>query len=207
MPRAVPYPIRQEIVARHQTGESLTAVAQSLAMSYRTTRAIWSRYRKRGLEGLGADYEHCGLRGPRFPAAMHEAALSLKRAHPRWGAVLVKIQLDTQFSGEPLPSKRTLQVWFHEANLQRPYTRRPSAPRERSRRAHEVWQLDGKEEIPHADGTRSTAVSLVDEGTGTALGTALFPPAQVYPGSSGSGPSQPEALLRALGTSGRAARG
>jgi hypothetical protein len=195
MPRAVAQPIREEIVTRRQTGEPLTAIAQAMAMSYRTVRNLWRRYRERGAEGLAADYERCGVPGPRFPAALHTAALSLKQAHPRWGAGLVKIQLATQFPEQRLPSKRTLQAWFCAAGLQQARTRRPSASPARAQGAHEVWEMDGKEEIRHADGTKSSAISVVDEATGAVLGAALFPPGEVHAGPGGSSSGEPAAIL------------
>jgi transposase len=195
MPQAVSQPVREEIVARHLAGDTLSAIAQAMMMSYRTVRALWSRYRARGSAGLAADYERCGSEGPRFPTAMYEAALSLKREHPRWGAVLVKIQLALQFSEQPLPSKRTLQAWFARAGIQQRRTRRPGAPRQWARAAHEVWQLDGKEEILLADGTRSAVLSLVDEATGAVLSTAVFPPGQVYSGIVGGRPGLAEERL------------
>src|SRR5207244_197710 len=147
MPRPVPQPIRQEIVARHQAGERLTEVAQALGLSYRTVRGLWQRFRLRGPTGLAADYSRCANPGPRFAPELVEAALADKRAHPRWGAGLIRVQLAEQFPSQPLPSLRTLQVWFRAAGLQPERSRAPAGKVSRGRVAHEVWELDAKEEI------------------------------------------------------------
>lgn len=177
MPQAVPQPLREQIVARRLAGAALTEIAQALQMPYRSVRGIWSRYRSRGLAGLAADYDRCAQFGPRFPAALHEAALSMKRAHPRWGAGMILVQLGELFSSEPLPKRRTVQEWFQKAGLSPGRSRAPSANQQRGKRAHEVWQLDAKEEIRLGDGRGSVSLSLLDEATGAVLGVALFPPA------------------------------
>ncbi len=52
MPRAIPYPIRQDSIERHQAGQPLSAIAHELPLSYRTVRAFWQRYRTSGDAGL-----------------------------------------------------------------------------------------------------------------------------------------------------------
>ena len=51
MPRALPVPIREEIVRRHQQGEELAVIAVELGLSYHTVRQIWRLYRTRGADG------------------------------------------------------------------------------------------------------------------------------------------------------------
>jgi transposase len=177
MPAAIAQPIREEIVTRHEAGETLVSIAQDLQLSYRTVRGLWTRYRQRGHAGLPPDYARCGPTGPRFPPAVQEAALKLKREHPRWGAGLVRLLLAEQCSDTRLPSRRTLQAWFRQAGLSAPRHRKPSAARARGREAHEVWELDAKEHLRLADGSESVVFAITDEATGAVLATALFPPA------------------------------
>ena len=89
MPRAVPQPVRADLVRRRQQGEPLTRIADDLGLAYRTARGLWRRYRERGPAGLEADYTRCGPPGPRYPAAVYEQVLTLKRTHPGWGARLL----------------------------------------------------------------------------------------------------------------------
>ncbi len=46
MPRALPLPLREQIVARHQQGEPLNQIAKTQGLSYRTVLACWRRFRR-----------------------------------------------------------------------------------------------------------------------------------------------------------------
>lgn len=199
MPKAIPQPVREEIVRRRQAGARLCDIAQTLAIPYRSVRGLWKRFRERGEAGLAPDYARCAHEGPRFAPAIQEAALAMKREHPRWGAEMIRLQMAQQFSNDTLPKRRTLQVWFRRAGLQKPRSRKPPAPKERGRTAHEVWQLDAKEAIRIGDGSRSVAFSLMDEATGAALGVALFPPEPLRPDPRGRGADLAQEPLRVLG--------
>jgi hypothetical protein len=200
MPRAVPQPIREQIVARRREGESLTAIAQTLQLPYRTVRGLWSRYRRRGQAGLPPDYDRCCKPGPRFAATLYETALALKREHPRWGAPRIRIQMTGCFPETRLPASRTLQEWFRRAGLSVGRSRQPPAKKPRGRVAHEVWQLDAKEQMQLGDGSRSVSFAILDEATGAVLGVALFPPEPVRGGAGGSRPGVAPAPVEGLGT-------
>lgn len=176
MPKAVPQPVREQIVSGRLAGQALTEVAKTLQMPYRTVRGIWKVYRSRGPAGLAPNYERCAKFGPRFPAALHEAALAMKREHPQWGAAMILVQLALLFPDASLPKRRTVQEWFQKAGLSPGRSRSPSVNRQRGNTAHEVWQLDAKEEIRLGDGSVSVSLSMMDEATGAVLGVALFPP-------------------------------
>ena len=207
MPRAIPVPVRQELVRRAQAGEPLIDLAQDLGLRYRTVRGLWRRYRDRGDAGLRPDYDRCARTGARVPTAVYEAALAYKRAPPRWGAPLIRWHLAQDFPAQPLPAVRTLQTWFRKAELQRPRTRQPAAPRGRGRTAHEVWELDAKEEIPLADGQRVAVFSVTDEATGAVLGAATFPPHDSHAGAGGAGAGLVSNPLHPLGLPGTPAGG
>ena len=85
MPAAIPKPVREELVRRRQQGELFTDIAREVGLSYRVVRGLWRRYRQHGEQGLDNDYARCGRSGPRFDKQTYQAALALKREHPRWG--------------------------------------------------------------------------------------------------------------------------
>jgi transposase len=188
MPRALPLPQREQIVHRHQGGQSLTAIAQELQLKYRTVRQIWARFRQRGDAGLQLQYGQCGRASP-FPTALREAALALKRAHPRWGGGLIHLQLAEQFPGEPVPQERTLQRWFQQAGLAPARTQAPPVRRERAQAVHEVWEIDAKEQLRLADGSGTSVLTVTDEASGALLDGVVFSPvplgADPTPGSAG----------------------
>jgi hypothetical protein len=183
MPRAIPYPIRQEIIQRHQAGQSLRAIAQVLQVSYRSVRTFWQRYCATGDAGLQTNYAQCGSSHPAFALSVQDAALTFKRDHPSWGAGLILLQLRKQFPSQPLPSWRTLQRWWQHAGLQPPRHRVPAPQRSRGSHPHAVWQLDAKEQIQLLDGSWSCVVSVVDEASGAVLAATAFPPTSVDTGA------------------------
>jgi transposase len=176
MPRALPLPVRQQIVWRHQQGETLKQIALSAGIAYRTVLGCWRRYRDQGPDGLTIHYDRCGPQGPKFPKEQIEAALALKRAHPRWGAGLIRLQLAKQFANQPLAAERTLQTWFREAGLQPVKAVQPPADKQRANDAHAVWQIDAKERMHLADGSPTSVLTVTDEASGALLGGMPFPP-------------------------------
>jgi transposase len=183
MPRAIPFAIRQTIIEHHQAGQPLAAIAQEFQLSYRAVRTLWYRYRTDGDAGLQTNYAHCGSAQHHFSTSLQELACSLKRAHPRWGAGLIHVQLHKQFPAQTLPSWRTLQRWWRQAGLQSPRRRAPSVQRTRGQHPHDVWELDAKERIRLQDGSWSCVLSVVDEASGALLAATPFPPALLDAGT------------------------
>jgi transposase len=190
MPRALPLPLREQIIRRHQQGESLLAIGQELSVPYRTVRRWWHRYQEGGAAGLHTHYERCGPQGPRAPAAVHAAALTLKREHPPWGAGLIRLKLVAQFGEAVVPKARALQRWFAVAQLQPARPQHPPVPRERGKVGHAVWEMDAKERMRLADGTGTSVLTVVDEASGALLKATPFPPVSVVGGEAGGGASR-----------------
>jgi transposase len=176
MPRALALPVRQQIVLRHQQGETLKQIAVSEGIAYRTVLGCWRRYRDQGEQGLAIHYDRCGPQGPEFPEEQIEAALALKRAHPRWGAGLIRLQLKEQFPAQPLAAERTLQTWFRQAGLQPVKAVQPPVDKQRAKQTHAVWQIDAKERMHLADGSPTSVLTVTDEASGALLGVMPFPP-------------------------------
>ena len=65
MPRALPVPVREPLVARIAAGEPIAAVADGPGLSFWTARTLWRRYRDGGAAALPPDYARCGRRGVR----------------------------------------------------------------------------------------------------------------------------------------------
>jgi len=175
MPRAIPQPIRGEIVRLRQQGQSLAATAEGLGLKVRTVRALWRRYRQQGPAGLTIGYGQCARPGPRFAEELHRAALALKREHPRWGAGLIRVQWPEQLPEQAPPGERTLQRWFRHAGLQPARRRQPPARRGRGRNPHEAWEIDAKEQIALQGGSGASVLSVVDEASGAALEAPVSP--------------------------------
>jgi hypothetical protein len=199
MPQALPLPVREQIIQLHQQGLSLPQVARALNRKQRSVREIWRRFRVGGEAALKPGYDRCGHPGSRFPAPVVEAALALKRDHPRWGAGFSRIQLTDRFPDTPLPAERTLQNWFQAAGLQPVRAQRPPVRRERAQAVHEVWEIDAKEKMRRADGSGTSTLTVTDEASGALLEVAVFPPVSLAPSAGGGGPAGPAGRLCSLG--------
>jgi hypothetical protein len=198
MPRALPLPLREQIVEAHQGGQPLTVIAQVLHLKYRSVRQIWGRYRQAGEAGLQTHYAHCGRASP-FSPALHQAALTLKREHPRWGAGLIRLELAGQFPDQPLPRERTLQRWLQRAGLQPARPQPPPVARDRAQTVHEVWEIDAKEQMRLADGSGTSVLTVTDEASGALLEAVVFPPLPLGAGRPPGGAAGPGGVLRPLG--------
>ena len=175
MPRALAVDLRQTIVERHLGGASLAAIGHDLALSPWTVRTIWRRDRDRGAAGLRPDYAACGRPGPRHPGALSAAALDRRRAHPGWGAGLIRTELAKAFPDQGRPHEATLRRWFREAGgASLPPPPRPPDP-PRTREPHARWQRDAPAQIGRADGRQVSWLAASDEATGAMLGAVVFP--------------------------------
>ncbi len=177
MPAAIPKPIREELVRRHTSGEPLADIARSLKMSYRTVCDLWQCYRREGRPSLDTDYRNCGRSGPRFDSTLHQAVLDLRRAHERWGAGLIRVEIGSLYPNQRLPDSRTIARWLQAAGLQQIRARKPrSAHSNRGCAAHEVWEIDAKEMIRLGNDQLCCQLSVSDEASGAPLGARAFPP-------------------------------
>jgi transposase len=176
MPAATALRKREEIIHRHQEGERFAEIAREMQIPYMTVRGICKHYERTG--HIQPNYAGCAKPGVRKDVAIFERAIHLKKAHPRWGAGLIWVELAEEFEEEQLPSERTLQRWFRQAGVANRDVseKRVVSVIQRGEVAHEVWAMDAKEEIPLADGTYASWLVISDEGSGSVLHTDVFPP-------------------------------
>jgi hypothetical protein len=209
MPRALPLPVREQVVERHQKGETLRHIALTTSVGasgtvgipYRTVLHCWRRFRLSGTAGLAIHYDQCGPKERRYPQELVETALDLKRDHPSWGGGLIRLELPKKlaekYPNQPvaslisLPSVRTLQVWFKAAHLQPARATHPPVEnkKERGRKAHDVWQVDAKERMHLGDQSCTSTLAVTDEASGGLLGVTPFPPVSLDAGSDNRGPA------------------
>jgi hypothetical protein len=134
--------------------------------------------------------------------------LQLRRDHPTWGAAWLLTVLRQRFPDRPWPAPRTAQRWLQAAGLNpAPRGRRPGVNANRATQPHEVWPMDGAECIRLARGEPVCWLRLVDEFTGAALQTTLFPPAPAVSGGHTAGPGGLTPGLHALGAADADSRG
>jgi len=178
MPSPIANPIREAIVQRHQKGESLRSISDELNLSYETVKNVWQHWSKTGR--IEPNYQQAKRRGTRQFQTLYEQAIQLKRDHPRWGAQLIQLELDS-LSEARLPSIRTLQRWFREAGVSRSAAIQQQRVKtvQRGQMVHQVWAVDAKEAIRLQDGSWASWLVITEEASGAILTTSVFPPAEL----------------------------
>lgn len=208
MPRAIPVAVRQLLWERHRRGEPTAALAGAYGVSPRAVRALCRRLRLGGPEALRPRYHAPPAPPHAKPAACRADVLQLRREHPTWGAAWLLTILQQRFPDRPWPAPRTAQRWLQAAGLNpAPRGRRPASNAGRATQPHEVWQMDGAECIRLANGEQVCWLRVVDELSGAALQTTIFPPAPAVPGRYVAGPGGLAPGLRPLGLTGPDSRG
>jgi hypothetical protein len=208
MPRAIPGAVRQLLWLRHQQGESTTTLAAAYALSPRGVRAFLHRLRARGPLAVRPDYPAPPPPPHAKPAACRTEVLQRRREHPTWGAAWRLTILRQRFPDRPWPLARTAPRWLRAAGLNpAPRGRRPGSNAQRATQPHEVWQMDGAECIRLANGGQVCWLRRVDEFTGAALQTTLFPPSPALSGRYAAGPGGLAPGFHAVGPAGPDPRG
>lgn len=179
MPGAISRPLREQIYERYQSGESYGAIAAALGLSRWTVRQICRRYRDQGAAGVSPSYAQCGRRGRSHEPRVRRAAIWLKRRHRSWGARLIRVVLSQRWPDVTIAHARTLQRWFQEAGVSHPRRPQPAAAPPvgvRAKAVHQVWQLDGVEQVRLANGQVASWITLADEYSHALLEAVSFPP-------------------------------
>ena len=177
MPKPIPVPVRRTLWERARRGESTAALAAAFGLPPRTVRHLLRRLRRRGEAGLVPDYHRNPPPAHAYPDAVRQAVLATRRAHPTWGAELIRVALREQRPEVAWPCARTMRRWLRQAGLApAPAGPRPGARAGRATRPHETWQVDAAEHIGLKGGGQASWLRVVDEASGAVLGTAVFPP-------------------------------
>jgi hypothetical protein len=109
MPPPIPMPVRQVIVQRTAQGQSAGFIARCLGLVPRSVRRLVQRLRVRGPNALATSYPSRPYPHPPQFHILVDEALQLRRAHPTWGAGLVRVLLHRHNPKAPIPAERTLQ--------------------------------------------------------------------------------------------------
>jgi transposase InsO family protein len=137
---------RLDAVRAVLAGAAVTEVSAGLGVSRQTLHSWLGRYLSEGLAGL-ADRSHRPRSSPlQVAAAVEVRVAELRRAHPRWGAKRIRLEmLKTPDPGLRVPSARTVNRILIRRGLLTPRPRK--RPRESYRRFErpgpmQLWQID-----------------------------------------------------------------
>lgn len=176
-PVRFPFPSGTRFFDRWQKQRSPHQVAGELAVSLRTVQRLFARFERRGADGISPHYHQCGAAASATRAKVVHQFCQLRRAHPRWGAEMIRLELQDQHA--ELPCARTIQRHLRQAGLQpAPAGRPPSASSPwvpRAERPHQGWQTDASEELALRRQKQACWLRVVDECSGAFLKTTIFP--------------------------------
>src|SRR5215471_12718799 len=201
MPHPIPLPVRQVIVQRAEQGQSAGLIARSLGLVSRSVRQLLQRLRIQGNNALLTSYPSRAYPHPPQFRALVEEALQLRRAHPTWGAGLVRVMLRRDYPADPIPAERTLQRWFRRAGLIPAPSGRRSGPSSyhRAQQPHDVWQMDAADQVALQNGRQVCWLRIADECSGAVLQTTVFPPGLLARGAGSCGAGRAAPGLSPLG--------
>jgi hypothetical protein len=170
--------VRQSIVAGYKRGEPISKLARTFGVSRGSVYSFIKRARcsTPSAEALRPNYSNCGK--PRATAQdfVFRAVRCLRNWHPDWGAEKIHAELLRMRPHLELPHYRTFNRWFHW-NGQAPTKIRSQLPQSTAGKAtelHTCWQVDAKEEMTLADGSRNCWLNIADESSGTVIQPPVF---------------------------------
>ena len=189
MSQALSIAVREQIYALQRSGVTPTLISKSLEIPIGTVKQLYRRFRVLGEAGLVPCYENCGQKTSLRYKEEKSKFLSLKQAHPSWGAPRLHLEQSltaADLKGEQdglvsqeqvaTPSIRSLNRWYRQAGLTKSRKQTGEKPIGRSKAAHNIWEIDAKERLILEDGSPGCYLTITDEKTGAWLEAPVFPP-------------------------------
>jgi len=176
MPTPISMALRQSIIERYKKGEKVASLARTFKVSRGSIYSFIKRETSNGLEGLVPHYRQCGKIRPSSNQFIFRAVRCLRTWHPTWGAEKIRAEMHQMRPDLKLPHYRTFSRWFHW-NKQIVVRLKSSLPKQKTKQAtrlHEGWQIDAKEEMTIADGSKTCWLNITDEYSGTVIDPPVF---------------------------------
>lgn len=153
---------RQEMLDAVERGDMTVTEACRLWKVSRETFYVWRRRRDAdGDDGLENRPSRPRRSPGRMPSLLEARIVDMRRAHPRWGARRIRVELRRR--GVDPPARSTVHRVLVRNGLVVERHREPPAVRRFVReRANELWQVDAKEWCL-ADGTVVQVLSVLDD--------------------------------------------
>ena len=175
MGKPIPYDFREKIVRERASGKSYAQIVQDLGYSVSEVgaRKIWAAFKKTGEASLSSRYDRCGRRS-QYGEDIRDKIEALRQGSR--GAPYIKSVLAAQ--GGDYPSERSMQRWWRARGTQKPKGGKTKAEKALLVAPHDVWEVDGKEQMAIQSGEKLTWMNIADKASGAALGASLFPLSQ-----------------------------
>lgn len=177
MPKAIPMSKRLLIIEGRESKKTIQALSIEYEVDYSTVKRLLRRHKASPEAAPLPRYNNCGKRKRDAKTdIVYRGVRCFKRWHPTWGAGKIRTELLRYDNTLVIPSDRTLQQWFKDFGQTR--RRRdvvPSVESSKGKAAHDVWQIDAKEEMKTLDGQLNTWLNIKDEYTGAVVEPTVFP--------------------------------
>jgi|WetSurSiteA1Bulk_404760.scaffolds.fasta_scaffold34906_1 putative transposase len=149
--------------------ERFSALCRKAGVSRKTGYKLVKRFRTEGLKGIAER----SRRPRRSPTAVSISTVcevvSIRNAHPQWGAKKIRAILEQQYTRATLPAVRSINRILERCGLVQKYRRRrgkvPYYPETviRPKTTNEVWTVDFKGYWYTKDGRRCNPLTIRDE--------------------------------------------
>ena len=157
--------------------------------------ASFPRFEKDGEAGLLTGWGRSGRR-PVYGQCVKDRVDELRggeRGAPYIHSLMV-------WQGGSAPSERTIQHWWRSAGTNRPKKGKTKTERQNDVKAHDIWEVDAKEQMPIQTGELTTWMNVADKGTGADLFAEVFPPGQGGPSGRPADAADIQPLFFKMGT-------
>lgn len=168
----------QEWIAQgKKEGKTLQKIAKELRCSVRTARKYWRRARDQQIARRPGRPRQGTLSS--YAPEIQEMAVQMKREHPGWGALTVRLHLAQALGKDvkEMPSAARLAVLFKERCPEAVQARRKRAYPEQApskvSRPHQRWQMDAQEGLSVVSGEKVNLLNLRDP-MGLMIGSRAF---------------------------------
>ena len=131
-------------------------IAQRIGWKLSTVRKWRRRGQKEGHAGLISKMGRPAMGAlSTFPSIVVETLRAWRQAHPGWGPLTLRIELegDESLKGKSLPDRSSIARWLKQEGFTRPYERHQDLPQPASvsvQACHQEWEMDGRgyERVP-----------------------------------------------------------
>lgn len=167
---------RVEFYRRSLRGETYAAIAQDCEVSLECVR-YWCQKQKKG-QGIKSQWHHPkhGLLS-QFHASVIEHITDLRKQHPRWGPISLRMHLDEELKlkGKRLPSPASIGRFLHADPANRRNKRKPpELPEVTLTHTHQRWEMDFKVKIHLKSGETVQLHTVTDPFSGAQIGANLY---------------------------------
>lgn len=162
------FEMRLEIANRWRKGQGDREIAAALMLSQWTVRKWRRKYQQEGRAGLVSRMGRPakGALG-QSSAELQNKINEMREAHPGWGAVSIRTELQTDpiYSQVPLPSRSRIAAFLKQEKWAQKRERRTEMPQPdvvQPEQVHQVWQLDAQGVVQVAGLGAVTLINVKD---------------------------------------------